>query len=101
MTSSPCVAGSTTLQKHTSAPWSRSEPLCSDLLAVRCDTGSGRRASGRRASGRRKEGRREEEVGGGREGEEEEGRSRRGEEEGERILKYSCFLVAHLRLPPV
>ena len=69
------LGASTTLQKHTSAPWSRSEPLWSDLLAVGCDTGSGRRASGRR-----KEGGREEEVGGERE---EKGEERRRKRKGE------------------
>ena len=92
-----------------SAPWSRSEPLCSDLLAVGCNTRSGRREWEEevRRKGGREEGGREEEVGGGRE---EKGGERRGEERGrrskegkgeaggreevegeKRILQYSCF----------
>ena len=42
---SPCGAGSTTLRRCTSAPWSRSKDLCSDLLAGGWDTGPGRRGA--------------------------------------------------------
>ena len=41
--SSPCGAESTTLQRRTSALWSRSGALCLGLLAVGCDTGPERR----------------------------------------------------------
>jgi len=80
-----------------SAPWRRSEPLCSDLLAVGCNTGSGRREWEEEVRRKGGGGRRREREGRG----EERGRRRkkgkgkaggRGEEEGEkRILKYSCF----------
>ena len=45
---SPCGAGSTTLRRRTNALWSRSGALCSDHLAVGCDTGSERRDFGGR-----------------------------------------------------
>ena len=53
---SPCGAGSTTLRRCTSAPWSRSKDLCSDLLAVGWDTGPGRRGAMGRERGEEGEG---------------------------------------------
>ena len=60
---SPCGAGSTTLRRRTSAPWNRSGALCSDLLAVGCDTGSERRDFGGRKEGGKGLGRRKYQIG--------------------------------------